>query len=105
MMIRTSKIIEVMWAMGMPTSDDKFANVYRAAIKAGLNDQQAFALVKDAYNAAKGYEWSLSEGHLKLAPQKRHAVEFPMGKCAEDLRAIAEGRPSRWGTPEFHRAS
>jgi hypothetical protein len=105
-MVRTRRIIEIMWAMGMPTQDDRFANLYRAALKAGLNNGQAFALVKDAYNAAKGYTWNLPEGSgIHLRTQQRNAEENPNCKDAEDLLAIKEGRPSRWGTPEFHAAA
>jgi hypothetical protein len=39
----TRTIVSIMWAMGMPTTDARFANIYRAAVKAGLTDGQAFA--------------------------------------------------------------
>jgi hypothetical protein len=112
-MIRTQKIIEVMWSIGMPTNDARFANVYRAAVKVGLNDAQAFELTKEAYYAAKGYDFMLAgDGQpiftdkcgLRRETIKRNALEHPQGKCAEDLAAENEGRPSRWGTEEFHRA-
>jgi hypothetical protein len=104
MRVYTRKIREQMWAMGMPTHDARFANIYRAAIKAGLTDGQAFALTKDAYYAANGYEWQLANGsRLHVQTMKAEAARFPNGKCAEELRAQAEGRPSRWGMPEFHR--
>lgn len=102
-MVLTRKIMSIMWANGMPTDDTRFANVYRAALKAGLNSDQAFALIRDAYNASKGYTWLLSEGSaLQIRTMMRNATENPNCKDAEDLRAIAEGRPSRWGKPEFH---
>jgi hypothetical protein len=105
MKIRTQSIIASMWAQGMPATDARFAHVYRAAIKAGLTSLQATALVKDAYLAARGYEWKLSQGSaLHHATQVAQAALHPQGKCAEDLLAAREGRASRWGTEEFHRA-
>lgn len=112
--IQTRQIIETMWALGMPTNDARFANIYRAAIKAGLDEDQAFALTKDAYYAVKGYEFELAGAgespskdkcRLRLATMRRQAREFPDGKCAEDLAAERENRPSRWGTAEFHHAA
>lgn len=93
--VYTRKIITAMWAMGMPSEGPKFANIYRAAIKAGLSKDQAFALTKDAYYAAKGYEWELAgdgeapykdKCRLRLATIKREAALFPNGKCAEMLK-------------------
>ena len=107
-MVSTRKIQEKMWAMGMPSSDARYANVVRAGMKAGLDFDQAFALAKAAYNASKGYSWKLIEGphsgSLYDATRARNAMEHPNGKDAEDLLAEREGRPSRWGTPEFHRS-
>ena len=108
MKIYTRRITEALWALGMPTSGDecaRFADVYRAARKAGLTDGQAFAITKEAYDAAHLYEWKLATGTpLHHATQEAHATAFPSGKCAEDLSAQREGRPSRWGTPAFHAA-
>ena len=101
-MVRTSKIISVMWALGMPTHDAKFANIYRAGLKAGLTEAQAFELTKEAYYAAKQYDWQLPIGGLQRATREANAAQFPQGKCAEDLLAQREGRKSRWGTPAFH---
>jgi hypothetical protein len=102
-MVQTRRIIAIMWANDMPTQDARFANVYRAALKAGLNHAQAFALIRDAYNAAKGYTWQLPEGSaIQLHTKMRNAAENPNCKDAEELRAIAEGRESRWDKPEFY---
>ncbi len=101
--IRTAKIVEYMWNTGRPHHGPEFANVYRALIKAGLDDAQASQMVKIAFDAAKGYTWLLPQGSLvQLATMRRNAAQHPNGKDAEDLAALEEGRPSRWGTPEFH---
>jgi len=103
-MIRTQSIISMMWAMGMPSNDARWANIYRAAVKAGLNDAQAFELTKDAYNASNLYDWKLAEGSgIHRTTRETHAAIFPQGKCAEELNAAKEGRKSLWGSPEFHR--
>lgn len=105
MRIYTRRIVESMWASGRPTTDAKFANVYRALLAAGLDDKQASAMVRQAFDAAQGYTWLLPAGsHIHLATQARNAATHPNGKDAEDLKAAQEGRPSRWGTPEFHNA-
>lgn len=104
--VRTRAIIDAMCAGGRPTrptEDAKFANIYRALLKAGLTDRQAFAIVRDAYDAERGYEWLLVQGSpLHRATQEVQAERHPNGKCAEDLRAAHEGRASRWGSREFH---
>lgn len=105
MAVHTRRIQATMWAMGMPTSDARFADIYRAALKAGLTDGQAFELTKAAYDAANHYVWKLPEGSgLHRETEKAEAERSPFGKCAEDIAARAEGRPSRWGTPAFHSA-
>lgn len=106
--IYTKRIQEFMWAGGRPATGTKstnLANVYRALIAAGLDDKQAAAVLRLTYDAAEGYTWQLPDGsHLRRATQERNAAKHPNGKDAEDLAADREGRPSRWGTPEFHRA-
>ncbi len=78
-----------------------------AAIKAGIDLNVAFQLGMLAYYAN---DLSIeciertTRGMLHSA-KMRHAEKFPHGKYAEDLAAEREGRSSRWGTPEFHRAS
>lgn len=84
------------------------ADIKRAALRLGLTEAQAFELVKAAYDAAEGYVWKLSDGpeggaRLFSVTEARQAAEHPNGKCAEDIAARREGRPSRWGMPEFHR--
>lgn len=99
------RIISAMWALGMPATDARFADVVRAALAAGLDDNQAFQLAKLAYDAANGYTWKITEGgqRLERATRDRNAREHPNGKDAEELDAERAGRTSRWGTPEFHR--
>lgn len=117
----TRRLQAVLWAQGKPTSPveaKKVADVYRAALKLGLTPSQAFELTKDAYNAAKGYEWLLAGGDegeasvknifrqgcgLRRETVRAQAALHPRGKCAEDLAAALEGRASRWGTEAFHR--
>lgn len=97
MKVKTKEVIEKMWAMGMPSNDDRYANVLRALLKAGLTQDQAFALVKDSYHASNGYSFNLMKGTpIYEATRRRNAEEFPEGKDAEDLKAEREGRPSRW---------
>ncbi len=104
--VRTQKIVSLMWALGMPHNGPEYANVVRAGVKAGLSYDQAFQLVNDAYNASKGYAWNLAKGSpLCEATRRRNAEEHPNGKDAEDLMAEREGRPSRWGTVDFHKSS
>lgn len=78
-----------------------------AAIKAGIDLNVAFQLGMLAYYAddlsIECVERTASA--MVHSAKKRHAEKFPQGKYAEDLAAEREGRPSRWGTPEFHRAS
>lgn len=102
--VNTRKIVETMWAMGMPSRGREYADIVRAAMRAGLSYDQAFALARDAYHASKGYSFNLAEGsQLHAATRRRNAEQHPNGKDAEDLAAEREGRPSRWGTAEFHR--
>lgn len=77
-----------------------------AAIKAGVDINVAFQLGMLAY-----YADDLSISCIERTTramlhhaERRHAEKFPQGKCAEDLAALREGRASRWGTAEFHRA-
>jgi len=76
-----------------------------AAIKAGIDINVAFQLGMLAYYANDLSIDALERTQRAMlhSAEKRHAEKFPHGKCAEDLAALREGRPSRWGTPEFHR--
>lgn len=104
MKIYTKQIVSLMWERGFPCTDARYANIVRAGIKAGLNLDQAFMLALDAFKASHGYSFDLPKGSgLYEATRRRNAAEHPNGKDAEDLAAEREGRPSRWGTPEFHR--
>lgn len=78
-----------------------------AAIKAGIDLNVAFQLGMLAYYANDlSIECTERTANAMVhSAKKRHAEKFPQGKYAEDLAAQREGRPSRWGTPEFHRAS
>ncbi len=78
-----------------------------AAIKAGIDLNVAFQLGMLAYYAN---DLSIecidrTTSAMLRSAKKRHAEKFPRGKYAEELAAQTEGRPWRWGTPEFHRAS
>lgn len=112
------KLQSLLWSLGMPTNVAEakaLAGVYRNAIKSGCDEKQAFAIVKITRQAANRYTWCVDPKNsgnnanayymLWRATQERNAVEHPNGKDAEDLAAMREGRPSRWGTPEFHRAA
>lgn len=103
------KLQGIMWALGMPMRDETariVGRIFRDALRLGLTNGQATALVRIAYAAREGYTWRIPEdaGIMKYHTQIRNAAEHPNGKDAEDLAAAREGRPSRWGTPEFHRA-
>ncbi len=101
--ISTRKVRETMWAMGMPCNDARYVNIMRSLIKAGLNEDQAYAIVKESYNAANGFTFNLTEGtQIHRATRRKNAANHPNGKDAEDIKAEMEGRASRWGTPEFH---
>lgn len=101
--IYTKQIQAAMWALGLPCTDATYANIMRSLLKSGMTEPQAFALTKQAFAAAKGYTWELPVGSLIHATtQQANAAKSPFGKDAEDLRAAAEGRPSRWGQTDFH---
>ena len=79
--------------------------VVAAAVKAGHNLDTAFKVAILAH-----YMDELSMDCVERtcraivdSVEREHAKKHPHGKCAEDIAARIEGRPSRWGTPEFHR--
>lgn len=81
------------------------AEVAAAAIKAGHTPETALKIAMLAF-----YMDDLSMdciertcGAITRSAERNHAKKFPNGKCAEDLAARLEGRPSRWGTADFHR--
>jgi hypothetical protein len=90
-------------AVGCPHGN---VDVTVAAIKSGVDLNVAFQLGMLAYYANEMSTDCIERTcrHITRTAEKRHAEKFPQGKCAEDLAAAREGRPSRWGTPEFHGA-
>jgi len=74
-----SKIMGRMWECGMPSTDAKYAAIFFAARKAGLKDDQAFALACEAFYASKGYVDHLarSANWLRVATLERQAAEGP----------------------------
>lgn len=89
-------------AVGCPLAKPEVA---AALIKAGHSIDTAFKLAMLAY-----YMDDLSmhcvERTCKAivdSTEKKNAEKHPHGKCAEDIAARREGRPSRWGTQDFHR--
>jgi|SRR5882762_15101 len=77
------------------------------AIKAGIDINVAFQLGMLAYYADDLFIDCIERTTRTMlrSAEKRHAEKFPHGKCAEDIAARRENRPSRWGTPEFHAAA
>lgn len=107
-MMTYRRLQAILASHGKPMTDAEaktMAVIFRNAIKIGLSNGQAMALVRLTYNSARGYAWSLKWGADSLEHETKlaNAAKFPNGKDAEELSAAREGRPSRWGTPEFHR--
>ena len=73
-----------MWmaGSGRPANNHKFADIYFAAIHAGMNGDQAMALTCQAYDAAKGYDWHLPSGPLQMATRRKQAELHPNGQWA-----------------------
>jgi hypothetical protein len=91
-------------AAGCPNAKPEVA---AALIKAGHSLDTAFKLAMLAH-----YMDDLSMHCVERTckaiisvTEGRNAMANPTGKCAEELAARMEGRPSRWDTPEFHRAA
>lgn len=81
-----------------------------AMIKAGYGLNVAFqlAILASQYGGQHGPSIDAMERTItaiKNSAERLHAQKYPHGKCAEDIAARREGRPSRWGTREFHAAS
>jgi hypothetical protein len=94
MKVYTRKLQSTMWAMGMPTDPSnarRYADIMRAAMKAGLTESQAFALVTLAFNAANHYVWNLPTcaDSLEYHTKRNHAALYPNGKYAAEL----QGKP------------
>ncbi len=84
-------IVERMAAQGRPAPDNEFADVYVAAIRAGLSEAQAAALAALAYDAAHNYSWHLPDGALRMATRQCQADQHPNGQWA---RLIKKHGPS-----------
>lgn len=89
-------------SVGCPNAKPEVA---AALIKAGHSIDTAFKVAMLAY-----YMDDLSMDCVERtckaitdSTERKHAERHPNGKCAEDIAARREGRPSRWGTPDFHR--
>ncbi len=86
--------------------------VMAAMIKAGLDVNTAFRLTILAshieghhFDAKNGPDFDCVKEICQIIiseAEGEHAKRHPTGKCAEDLAARIERRPSRWGTREFH---
>src|ERR1700733_5208569 len=83
--ISTQSIATLMAARGQPIfgKEKVYADMYRAALKAGCNEAQASCLLSEAYNAANRYEFNLApKSALQYATRERQANECPNGKWA-----------------------
>lgn len=91
-------------AVGCPNANVEIAV---AAIKAGTDPTLAMQLAMLAYYASELMIEPIDRvsSAIRYSAESAHAEKFPNGKCAEDRAARREGRSSRWGTPEFHRAT
>lgn len=104
--ITLRRLNEALWNSGHPSTDLKFARIAFAAIKAGLDERAALLIAAKAFDAAKLYVWKFENDYAMHSHLERiSAAQHPNGKCAEDIAARREGRPSRWGTAEFHAAA
>lgn len=91
-------------AIGCPTAKPELA---AAAIKAGYDVSVAIQIAMLA-DYASGLSIDCVDRTCRAilhVAKRKHAQKFPHGKWAEDMAARREGRPSRWGTPEFHSAA
>jgi hypothetical protein len=84
MRITRAKIMEQMWAAGMPSADARYADVFFAGMKAGLDQHQAFALACQAFSASCRYVENLARHAtwLRKATLERKANESPLGLYA-----------------------
>lgn len=91
-------------ALGCPNAD---VGIAAAVIKSGCDTGVALRIAMLAYyanNLAERCAERVTSSMLETL-RRDHAEQFPHGKCAEDLAAQQENRPSRWGNPEFHAAA
>lgn len=100
MRITRQLIISRMWAAGMPCNDHRFADVYFAARKAGLDNAQAYAMAAAAFHAAKGYVDNLgrSTNWLRVATLEKKAADAPVGLYAYAKHKLGLGY--RYATDE-----
>jgi len=87
-------------AVGCPNAK---AEIAVAAIKAGHSITVALQIAMLAYYADDLMVDCIERtcNAIKANAERKHADKFPLGKCAEDIAARRERRPSRWGTPEY----
>jgi hypothetical protein len=94
-------------ACGCPHAN---ADVAAAAIKSGCTPGMAIqiAMLTSYYAGSHGPDVANVErmaNAIVHSAKELHAQTNPYGKYAEDRAARLEGRPSRWGTTEFHAAA
>lgn len=105
--ISASAIKSHLSARGCPNAD---AQVVIALIRSGAQPGEALQLAMLAYYYTDKHGPSMHcidrmFSAIKYAAESKDMQMFPSGKTAEEVAARREGRPSRWGTPEFHRAA
>lgn len=75
--MRASLVIQHMWAGGRPSNTGEYAAIFAAAVKAGLDENQAFSLACIAFDANKGYveRLSVSVRGIRRATLARKAAD------------------------------
>lgn len=70
-------IVTRMWASGRPATDNRYADIYFTAVKAGLTSDQALSLACVAYDAKEGFveRLSQSQGSLRRVTLERKASD------------------------------
>lgn len=81
-----------------------------AVLKTGGTQTEALhlAMLASYYSDKNGPSMDCLErmcNGIQRAAEQKNAQMHPTGKSAEDLAARREGRESRWGTADFHRAA
>lgn len=106
--VTRAHLAQLLHLNGCGPSNAPIANIAFAMMKAGLDEYLALQLARLAHYANEGFVWKFSteEGNpvwpIHYHMEREHAKRNPNGKCAEDILARAEKRPSRWGTRDFH---
>lgn len=77
MRVTRGKVMSTMWAGGRPSTDNRYANVFLAARKAGLDEWQAMAVACAAFDASNGNveRLSVSTKALRHATLERKAAD------------------------------